>query len=79
MVEIVISVTNVLAQNYYKNHLVSFIYLFIYYFFAGRLFMYKRFFFSQVIVQFQIHQNRWLKIQKTHLYRVSLELKKNIH
>ena len=78
MVEIVISVTNVLAENYYKNHHVSFIYLL---FFAGRLFMYKRlvFFFSQIIVQFQIHQNRWLKIQKTHLYRVSLELKKNIH
>ena len=42
MVEIVISVTNVLAQNYCKNHHVSFIYLL---FFAGRLFMYKRLFF----------------------------------
>ena len=31
------------------------------------------------MVQFRIHQNRWIKIQKMHLYRVSLKLKKNIH
>ena len=43
MVEIVISVTNVLAQNYYKNHHGSFIYLL---FFAGRLFIYETFFFA---------------------------------
>ena len=37
---------------------------------------------SNIIVQFRIHQNRWIKIQKTHLYRVNLNLKgsgKNSH
>ena len=29
------------------------------------------------IVQFRIHQNRWIKIQKTHLYRVNLNLKRS--
>ena len=28
------------------------------------------------IVQFRIHQNRWIKIQKKHLYRVNLNLKR---
>ena len=27
------------------------------------------------MVQFRIHQNRWIKIQGTHLYRVNLNLK----
>ena len=31
------------------------------------------------IVQFRIHQDRWIKRQKTHLYRVSLNMKQNIH
>ena len=31
-----------------------------------------------LIAQFRIHQNRWIKIEKTHLYRVGLKLKKNI-
>ena len=30
----------------------------------------------QLIVQFRIHQNRWIKIQKTYLYRVNLNLKR---
>ena len=32
-----------------------------------------------LIVQFRIHQDHWIKRQKTHLYRVSLNLKQNIH
>ena len=32
---------------------------------------------KKVIVQFRIHQNRWIKIQQTHLYRVNLNLKRS--
>ena len=32
-----------------------------------------------VIVQFWIHQDRWIKRQKTHLFRASLNLKLNVH
>ena len=28
------------------------------------------------MIQFRIHENRWIKIQKTHLYRVNLNLER---
>ena len=39
------------------------------------LFVFQR----TIILQFRIHQTRWIKIQKTHLYRANLKLKKNVH
>ena len=32
-----------------------------------------------LIVQFRIHHDRWIQGLTTHLYRVSLDLKKNVH
>ena len=33
----------------------------------------------RTIVEFRVHQNRWIQVQTTHMYRVGLKLKKNIH